>query len=201
MHNNIVIDHEARTAVDKISGFNPLNEDARMPRNTVKKMVPPKIRVKLILECQKVMITELKEKCAECLTKINKENLFEIPKPINVITAIKHTIEALASKEKLQQYEEKIKDVFKEIFALIPHISLLPTENMARIQVKNAYQKIANRNYSCLQQYQEAFLELIQQWLDSGFIQPSSSPYVSPSFVIPKANKRAKCGSAQCLSE
>ena len=189
MHNNIVIDHEARTAVNKISGFNLLNEDARMPHNTVKKMVPPKIRVKLILECRKAMITELKEKCAECLTKMNEQNLFEIPKLINVIMAIKHTIEVLASKEKLQQHEEKIKDEFKEIFAPIPHISLLPTENMARIQVKNAYQEIANRNYSCLQQYREAFLELIQQWLDSGFIQPSSSPYTSPSFVIPKADK------------
>jgi hypothetical protein len=188
-HNNIVIDHEARSATDKISGFNLMNNDDKMPRKITKKMIPPKIKVKRILENRKAMITELKEKCAERLAKLNEGNLFEIPKPINVVAAMKEAIEILAAKDKLQKCEEKIKDEFKEIFAPIPHISLLPTENMARIQVKNAYQKIANRNYSCPRQYREAFSELIQQRLDSGFIRPSSSPYASPSFVIPKADK------------
>jgi hypothetical protein len=135
------------------------------------------------------MIKELKWKCAERLAKLNEENLFEVPKPINIVTAVKHTIELLASKDKLIKCEEELKNEFKEIFAPIPHISLLPTENMARIQVKEAYKKIASRNYSCPRQYRDAFSELIQQRLDSGFIRPSSSQYASPSFVIPKADK------------
>jgi len=88
-HNNIVIDHEARTAVDKISGFNLLNEDARMPCNRVKKMIPPKVRVKLILECRKEMIKELKEKCQERLTKMNEGNLFEIPSDVRARLGLK----------------------------------------------------------------------------------------------------------------
>jgi hypothetical protein len=114
---------------------------------------------------------------------------FEIPKPVNVIAAIKNTIETLASKDKLIKYEEKMKDEFKEIFEPIPHISLLPMENMARIQVRDAYKKISSRNYFCPRQYREAFSQLIQQRLDSGFIRPSASTYASPSFVIPKADK------------
>ena len=49
-HNNIVIDHAAHTAISKDSGFDLLNENSRMPRNNVKKMVPPKVRVKQILD-------------------------------------------------------------------------------------------------------------------------------------------------------
>ena len=64
-HNNIVIDHEACTGTDKISGFNLMNNDDRMPCKVTKKMVPPKIKVKLFLENHKAMIMELKEKCME----------------------------------------------------------------------------------------------------------------------------------------
>ena len=40
-------------------------------------------------------------------------------------------------------------------------------------------------------QYRDNFGKLIQQRLNSGFIRPSSSPFASPSFIIPKADKTA----------
>ena len=55
--------------------------------------------------------------------------------------------------------------------------------------MKEAYKKISNRNYTCLRQYQDAFKILIDQRLESGFIQLSSSPYASPSFIVPKADR------------
>ena len=110
-------------------------------------------------------------------------------KPLDSINVIKTTIEQLASKDRLVKLEETIKDDYKEIFRPIPHISMLPVHDMARIKVKEVYKKISNRSYTCPRQYQEAFKTLIDQWLESGFIRPSSSPYASPSFIIPKADK------------
>jgi hypothetical protein len=44
-HNNIVVDHSARTAINKMSGFDLMNNKAMMPRDKIKKMVPPKVKV------------------------------------------------------------------------------------------------------------------------------------------------------------
>ena len=126
-HNNIVIDHAARTTIDKESGFDLLDENSRMPHKTMRKMIPPKERVKQILMNCKTMIEELKTKCAERLVKLESRNELRTAKPVNTITAIKTTIERLASKDKLNKLEETIKEEFKEIFLPIPHISMLPT--------------------------------------------------------------------------
>ena len=188
-HNNIVIDHEARTAIDKVSGFDLLSNNSRMPRDTVQKMLPPKVKVKRILKNRRAAIDELKTKFAERLKSQGDGDEPYTAKPMNAVSAIKATIERLASKDKLIKLEEKIKDEYKEIFKPIPHISLLPKHDMARIRVKEAYTKISNRSYTCPRQYREAFKTLIDQRLESGFIRPSSSPYASPSFIIPKADK------------
>ena len=52
-HNNIVVDHASRTVIDKESGFNLLDDNCLMPRRTVTKMVPPKVKVKRILDNRK----------------------------------------------------------------------------------------------------------------------------------------------------
>ncbi len=114
-----------------------------MPRDTLRKMIPPKVKSRLHLENRKAMITELKWKCAERLAKLTEADLFQIAKPINTISAIKDTIEILAMKDKLNGCEEQLKNEFKEIFEPIPHVSMLPRTTEARIQLKDAYKKIA----------------------------------------------------------
>jgi len=188
-HNNIVVDHAARTAVDKKSGFDLLNNNSKMARDTKKKMIPPITRVKQRIEHRKAMIEELKIVCAKRLIKLGGNNEPPPRKPSDVIAAIKDTMTLLASKDKLIKLEEDLKNEFKEIFRPIPHISLLPEHDMAKIRVREAYKKISNRNYTCPRQYRDAFKTLIDQRLESGFIRPSSSPYASPSFMIPKADK------------
>ena len=137
----------------------------------------------------KATIDELKMKCAERLERLESEDEPFTAKPVNPIATIKSTIECLAAKGKLVKLEETIKDEYKEIFKPIPHISMLPKHDMARINVREAYKKISNRSYTCPRQYREAFKMLIDQRLESGFIHPSSSPYASPSFIIPKADR------------
>ena len=65
-----------------------------------------------------------------------------------------------------------------------------PQWKLHEIHLKNAYNTIKNHTYSCPHQYKDAFAKLIQQCLDSGFIQPSSSPFASPSFIIPKKDPK-----------
>ena len=64
----------------------------------------------------------------------------------------------------------------------------LPMNEMACIQLKDAYKSISMCTYPCPCQYKDAFAKLLWQHLDSGFIQPSNSWFASPSFVIPKAD-------------
>jgi hypothetical protein len=110
------------------------------------------------------------------LTELEGEDEPYTAKPVNAIAAIKTTIERLASKDRLIKLEETIKDEYKEMFRLILHISMLPTHNMARIRVKEAYKKISNRSYTCPRQYREAFKTLINQRLESGFIRSYGEP-------------------------
>jgi hypothetical protein len=94
-------------------------------------------------------------------------------------------IKTLACQKSLRKLEEDIKHEYRDVSRPIPHISELPTSETARIQLKNAYQTISKRHYDVPCQFHESLAILIQQRLDSGFIQPSSSAFASPSFIIP----------------
>jgi hypothetical protein len=194
VHNKIVIDHEARTAIDKTCGFDLLN-DVHIPRPIFNKMLSPKEKrlqsFRLIQKHRKLLLSELKIRCSNRLDHLESNGLFEKIKPLNVIAAVKATIESLASLEKLIELETTLKKDYSEIFQPIPHISDLPMTDLARINLKDIHKTISKRQYSIPRQYRESFAKLIQQHLNSGFIRPSSSPFASPSFIIPKADKNA----------
>jgi len=61
----------------------------------------------------------------------------------------------------------------------------------ARIHLKDEKLVINKRSYPCPHQFRDSFAKLIKQRLDSGFIRYSDASLVSPSFVIPKADKDA----------
>jgi RNase H-like domain found in reverse transcriptase/Reverse transcriptase (RNA-dependent DNA polymerase)/Integrase zinc binding domain/Chromo (CHRromatin Organisation MOdifier) domain/Aspartyl protease len=188
-HNKILIDHELRTAVHKPSGFDLLNENA-LPRKPPPKL-SPHARRKLLFNQRKLFLNELKITCDERRRYLDDNKLFETIKPINAISAIKDRITFLASTKRLTALESSIKNDFKKLFEPIPHVNELPTDVTARINLKNSYDTIKNRTYTCPRQYKDAFAKLIQMRLDSGFIRPSSSPYASPSFIIPKKDPTA----------
>ena len=200
-HNQIVIDHTARTAIDKVSGFDLLNENAHIPMRKIKAIAPRVRRAELkrelelerelVLNLRKVMITELKSKLLYRNAEKSDEQRSEPVLATNVITAVSAAIEFIASKERLAKLEINLKSEFREIFEPIPHVSQLPTKNMARIEIDNAYRTLSSRSYPCPRKYKDAFSKLIQQRLDSGFIRPSSSQFLSPSFIIPKADPTA----------
>ena len=52
------------------------------------------------------------------------------------------------------------------------------------------HETISKCQYNVPCQFRENFAKLIQQHLDSGFIRPSSSTFMSPSFIIPKSDPK-----------
>jgi RNase H-like domain found in reverse transcriptase/Reverse transcriptase (RNA-dependent DNA polymerase) len=184
--NKIVIDHYLRTAIHKPS----LECKLHCPRVKPRK-ISPKARRNLAIDNHKHFLTELKMASASRRRFLENNKSFEIITPCNPISAVKNAITILASKQKLLDLETSLKNEFSPIFQPIPHVNELPTTDTARIHLKNAYETIKNRSYSCPRQYKDAFAKLIQMRLDTGFIRPSSSPYSSPSFIIPKKDPNA----------
>lgn len=191
-HNKIVIDHNSHTAIDKTCGFELLNEST-----SCRHAPPPSLNLSplqkwlLILKQKKFLLAELKLKCSEHLASLETKGLFKMIKPLNLINVITDKIASLASQKKLTKKELDIKKEYKDVFCPISHISELPTSETACIQLKNAYEVISKRQYNIPHQFHENFAKLIQQCLDTSFIQPSSSSYMSPSFIIPKADPTA----------
>ena len=184
IHNNIVTDHAQRSCIDKMTGYNILNPAP------VKPPPPPRKRLKEQIKdakaTKKLVLAELEEVCRKRIA--DKKLTFEEVKDVDVIAAIRDTIESIALTEQLKAHGDKIKKDFKPIFEPIPHVDDLSRDYLARIKLKEAERTIINRTYSCPRKYKEAFQVLIQQHLDAGRIRLSSSAYASPCFIIPKSD-------------
>jgi len=188
-HNDIVIDYKERTVIDKKCDYRLVGENS-VKRPKERKRTPHEIR-KSFRNLRREWLIELKWKCTQRKQWLEKEGMFEKVTPFLPIAAVTARIEQLASTEKLKGLEEELKDEHKEIFEPIPHADLLPTEYTARIELKKAEKMILSRTYDCPRQFKDAFAKLIEQRLDSGFIRRSTSAYLSPSFIIPKADPKA----------
>lgn len=124
LHNKIVVDHDARTAIDKTTGFDLLNPTP-LPLPP-----PPKKKLKQFFhdlqEDRKLMVAKLKMDCQERLLKIR--NTLEQPKLVDLIAAIRTWIEVLTAQEQLVHLGEAVKEKYKDIFSPIPHLDELPTD-------------------------------------------------------------------------
>ena len=153
-HNNIVIDHSSRTAIDKSSGFDLLNPVALPPPP------PPKKRLKdfynELWDNWKLLVAKLKMVCAErlCMNMHTRTNWWKWVTPW---AAIKIRIKTLAAQEKLTQLGAKIKDEYADVFNPIPHLDHLPTDVYCCMQLKDASKTIHTWSYSTPRKYQEAW--------------------------------------------
>jgi len=184
IHNDIVTDHAAHSCINKKTDYNILHPAPVSPPR------PPRVRALPQIKATKVAkMLMLKGLTAVCKKWIDDKKLtFEEVKDVDVIAAIKDMIENIACREKLVKLEIKVKKEFREVFEPIPHADQLPRTYLARIKIKDTEKTITNRSYACPHKYREAFKTLIEQHLDAGRIQLSSSSYASPCFIIPKAN-------------
>ena len=117
IHNNIVTNHAECSCVDKKTGYNFLNPALVSPPPPLCMWV--KEQIKFMKEAKKEVLTELAKVCHKCIAE--KKLTFKEVKDVNVITAIRDTIEIIALKEQLEKHGADI----KKIFALYSNLFLM----------------------------------------------------------------------------
>jgi hypothetical protein len=137
-----VIDHVACTAINKLSGFDLLNPKPLAPPPQPKKKLEEFFR-DLQLDC-KLMLAKLNMVCAERKCKL--KNMFEKPKPVDVVAAIRVRIEALTAQEQLNRLSDAVKEKHKDIFEPIPHLDELPLDIYCHIQLKDASKTVSTHS-------------------------------------------------------
>ena len=73
----------------------------------------------------------------------------------------------------------------------LPPVTELPTDVYHRFNLKDASVVIQRRQYESPKKYRETWKRLLQEHIDAGRLRPSCSSYVSPCFLIPKADPTA----------
>jgi len=123
IHNDIVTDHAARSCIDKKTGYNLLHPQKIVPPR------PPPMRIAAkIKETKAAKKLVLKELTSVCRKRAEEGKLvFEEIKDVDMVGAIRDTIENIALKERLKDLEVEIKKDFHEVFEEIPHVKDLPT--------------------------------------------------------------------------
>ena len=156
-HNNIVIDHAARTAIDKTTGFDLLNPP---PVPTPKARKPRLKEFFLQLkEDRALMLAELKLVCHEHYL-INRRH-FEDVRPPEPVAAMRQRIEQLTAIEQLNRLSDAVKTKYSDVFEAIPHLNELPSDVYCRIKLKDATKTITSRSYATPRKYKEAWSTLI----------------------------------------
>ena len=184
-HNKIVIDHAARTIINKDTGFDLLSPPT--PKLVVQAASPATRRqekAKAVVTNRQRMAAKLKSVCQQWAKNIK----FEQVRKVDIVGTIRARLETLAMEERLQQLADMIKRKHKAVFEPIPHVDELPTEMYFRIHLKDTSKRIATCTYSTLRKYREVWSMLLQEHLTAGRIRPSSSQHASPSFLIPKSD-------------
>ena len=110
-------------------------------------------------------------------------------RPPDLITTIKTQIAQLAGEAILQKLNKQTKETFANHFpSNIPHVKDLPCTVYHHIKLLPGAPVSVLHAYECPWKYWTGWKILIDQHVAAGRIQPSSSPYASPLFIILKAD-------------
>ncbi len=187
--NKIVVDSEKRIVSHKPSGLNLIDNNSTLQRVSVRKFTPLSKRRRAIAQIHRSVISELKIVCQK------RRKLYEeVPEtPVHsFIASIRSRVESLAYQETLKQHDTNARTLFADIFKPVPHVNRLPfTDSVMRIELKDDKRFVHKRNYTIPRHYEKAMDEILDLRLSQGFIRPSNSQFVSPSFIVPKSDPSA----------
>jgi hypothetical protein len=179
---SLIIDHELHTCIDKKCGYDLLNP-LPIKRNITKPK--PRFGPKLV-KLQKSIVAEIKNIFPQTMSKLDDCATLAIPCPI---AAVRTCIEQIVSDEILIVKGECLKQDYIDIFPPdIPDTCELPDDVLMRIKLHNNITPMVARAYSCPKKYHTGWKTLIEQHLAAGRIRPSNSDYMSPAFIVPKAD-------------
>lgn len=105
------------------------------------------------------------------------------------VAAVQTQVETLVSVEQLRLKDAKFKAKYLDLFPPdVPDVCELPDDVLMNIKLKEELKPMVARAYSCPRKYRDGWKTLIQQHLAAGHIRSSNSEYVSPVFIVPKAD-------------
>ena len=177
-----MIDHELRTCIDKVTGYDLLN-----PLKITRTVIKPKPRFGPDLKKkQKAVAADIKSLFPQTLSSLNESAENRMPCPI---AAIRNRVETLVSEEQLRLKDAEFKDRYLDLFPPdVPDVAELPDDVLMNVKLRDELKPMVARAYSCPHKYREGWKTLIQQHLAASRIRPSNSDYVSPAFIVPKAD-------------
>ncbi|VDC02329.1 unnamed protein product [Peniophora sp. CBMAI 1063] len=108
------------------------------------------------------------------------------------LPAIDARIATIAYNDHSAELDVHYKTQYASVFASIPHASQLPTDILHSIMLKDTHTTIHHHSYRTPKQYKAMFEALLGKNIVSGCIRPSTSRFVSPSFLVnkPDGSKR-----------
>ena len=189
LFNKIIVDSEKQTVTHKPSGLDLMDKNSALQRTSVRKFTPLSKHRQAIAQIHKSVIAELKIVCNK-----RRQLYEEVPQsaPHSFIASIHTRVESLAFQETLKQHDSNARTLFADIFSPVPHVDrLLITNSVMCIELKDNKHFIQKRNYTVPRHYEKAMDEILNLRLSQGFIRPSHSQFVSPSFIVPKSDPSA----------
>jgi len=187
--NKIVVDCESRTVIHKPTNINLLDKNSFQSKKTIRKFTPLSKQRRAISHLHKSLLAELNIVCSK------RRHLYEgVPDtPAHSFLAVIRTkIESLAYQDSLKHHENKARTLYADIFNPVPHVDRLPiTDSVMRIELKDNKRFVQKRNYTIPKHYEKAMDSILDLRLSQGFIRPSNSSFVSPSFIVPKSDPSA----------
>jgi hypothetical protein len=187
--NHIVIDHMYHTCTAKIDGF-----DLLKPVPPLVSPSPPAIPAAFATASHSDLYTQSLTKILDQQSSRRNQldNGADCRATLCQVAALRACIEALASDEQLMQLDSSLRFEFADLFRdEVPHLDHLPGDVFHRFQLRSNNVSFKVWQYSTPRRYQDAWRTLLQQHLNAGRLCPSSSPYASPAFLIPKADPTA----------
>lgn len=194
--NEIIVDAAHGSAIVRSSNFDLLHLPEASLSRKIKQMSPHDRRFQ---EKRDIKLGQDKCKRQRKLVHFELAALFAKKKArfdmekhttsADIVGLIRQCIDVLASLSCLTAVDIAMKKEFADCFPKdIPHVSDLPTDVYHRIEVKSDARVSVARAYSCPRKYRDGWKTLIDQHVAAGRIRPSLSPFVSPSFIIPKTD-------------
>ncbi|KAF7771080.1 hypothetical protein Agabi119p4_7054 [Agaricus bisporus var. burnettii] len=197
--NAIQINHHTRVVTDTLQNVNLLGSGSTTHTKPIKRDTDahpnPKHKKRntqlTTAPYRKLLVESLKDKLRTTKMTLSPHQHTSSSDAHEVVAAIHKRITQVIDEEVLRRLHAKIVSEFASVFSAMPKVSCLPKDIEADIRLKDPQLTVKPRTYSCPRRYKEAWKKLIDDHLEAGRIQPSASPFASPSFCIPKSDPSA----------
>jgi len=187
--NKIVVDCHARTVTHTPTNINLLDNNSFVKHNDCRKFTPLSKRHRAMARLHKNLLEELKIVCEK--QRQLYENVPSTP-PHSFLAVIRTRVESLTFLAKLKQHEDNARTLLADVFKPVPHLNRLPiSDPVMRIEFKDNKCFVQKHNYTVPKHYENAMDKILDLRLSQGFIRPSNSQFVLPSFIVPKSDPSA----------